>query len=133
MELGAVSMAACIEINDITSGKSEKYSISVHNQDYTDEGQVYGIEKFLRKAGITNMLMYKMDIYTQLVIHKTNYHKMRPSLYRSMPNEIGPRNFLDYIRNHSKPQIIEYNMGACNNYLSLEQWRKQNSPSQYSR
>lgn len=131
-DLGAIAMAACVEQCGITPGLPETYIICVWNEDYTDESQVFAIEKFLREAGINETLMYKLDIYTHLAIYKANYYSLRPTLYKSIPNE-RTRIYLNNLRRHSKPPIIGYNMGLNNNGLSVDEWRTQYPPSQLVR
>ena len=60
-----------------------KHVICTYNRDYTNESQVYELERALRSIGIRTRLSYKPDVYTYLGIYVKNEWCVRPTIYAS--------------------------------------------------
>ncbi|XP_015227152.1 UPF0696 protein C11orf68 homolog [Cyprinodon tularosa] len=60
-----------------------RHVICVYNQDFTDEGEVVGLDSFIRASGVKCQLSYKPDVYTYLGIYRNNRWKLCPTIYES--------------------------------------------------
>lgn len=63
-------------------GTSRKV-ICVYNHDFTDEGQVVGLDSAIRSTGVKCPLYYKPNAYTHLGIYRGNCWKLCPTIYES--------------------------------------------------
>lgn len=81
-------------VNDLDipggNGKSDdSHVVGILNRDFTNQTEVYAIEKALRNIPIRYELTYKPDIYSRLGIYRSNKYGIRPSIYVSGGNGEG--------------------------------------------
>jgi len=74
-------------VNDVEPiGQRQERSeamISVYTRDFTDEDNVFEVERALRKVPVKLQMTYKPDLYTSLGIYRNNKFRLRPTIYSS--------------------------------------------------
>ena len=64
--------SAVLEVHVTTREQKQEHThvISIHTRDFTQEDEIFEVEKALRKTGITNTMTYKPDIHSALGIYR---------------------------------------------------------------
>ena len=55
--------------------------ISVHTEDFTDEENVFEVEKMLRQIPVKRSLTYKPDMFSVIGIYRNNKYNLKPVIY----------------------------------------------------
>jgi len=71
-------------VNDVENVRGGKFHmVHVYTRDFTDEENVFEVEKALRKIPIKQYLTYKPDLFSALGIYRNNKYGLRPTIYSS--------------------------------------------------
>merc|ERR1712142_601346 len=76
-------MGKITPVNDTEQFFKTGHMVSVYTKDFTDEDNVFQVEKALRKIPIKHQLTYKPDLFSALGIYRDNKYKLRPTIYSS--------------------------------------------------
>ena len=64
--------------------------ISVHTEDFTDEENVFEVEKMLRQIPVKRSLTYKPDMFSVIGIYRNNKYNLKPVIYSRYKSHHGP-------------------------------------------
>merc|ERR1719295_1364713 len=71
--------------------------ISIYTEDFTDEDNVFQVEKRLRAIPIKKDLTYKPDMFTALGIYRNNKYYLKPVIYHSVWHSMSGTSVTDSV------------------------------------
>uniref|UniRef100_T1J5Y1 Uncharacterized protein n=1 Tax=Strigamia maritima TaxID=126957 RepID=T1J5Y1_STRMM len=90
--------------------EESNHVISVYNHNYTNDQEVFSLEKAIRLAGVKRTLHYKPDVFTYCGIYRRNKWELRPTIYKS-----------DYNLKNKQSEIMSHDETlVCTNELSKD-------------
>jgi len=79
----AVKMTPVNDVDKTRDRDSREHMISVHTEDFTDEENVFEVEKMLRQIPVKRSLTYKPDMFSVIGIYRNNKYNLKPVIYSS--------------------------------------------------
>ncbi len=71
-----------IKVHGRDNNSTSCAAVSIEMDDWTSEEKLIKVAKVIRGLGITQGLVYKMHLYSQLKILRTNPYNLKPTIYK---------------------------------------------------
>jgi len=95
----AIKITPTNDVDDPENTKRGRRShmISIYTEDFTDEDNVFQVEKRLRAIPIKKDLTYKPDMFTALGIYRNNKYHLKPVIYHSVWHSMSSTSVIDSV------------------------------------
>jgi len=78
-------------------GHRRSHMISIYTEDFTNEDNVFQVEKQLRAIPIKKEITYKPDMFTALGIYRNNKYHLKPVIYHSVWHTMSSTSVIDSV------------------------------------